>query len=192
MIRAIFFDFYGVWAPEKFSTYIDQAQQQNPAVVPELMAAINKYYLGFTELDYVVNSFKFKLNRTDIVLADFELKEERISPALIDFMRGLHGHFLKLGVLANLGKQEYELLKSLNKTHHLMEVIAGPVTSGSPLLSQETFATALHDIGEPPESCLLVSSDTTYLDFGRSLGLQILKFESFAKLQQDLPPLLDQ
>lgn len=191
MIRAIFFDFYGVWAPEKFTTYLAQAQQQNPAVVPEIQAAIDKYYLGFSDIDLVVNSFKFKLNRTDIEREDFELKEERIAPGLIDFMRNLHAHFLKLGVLAKLGKQEYELLQTLNRRQQLFEVIAGPVTSGSPLLSRETFASALRDIGEPPETCLLVSNDRDYLAYAQGLGLQILVFESFEKLQQTLPPLLE-
>ena len=107
-------------------------------------------------------------------------------------MRNLHGHFVKLGVLANLGQQEFKLLTDLNAHTQLFEVITGPLPlqMQAPLLSQDVFAAALQAIGEPPRSCLVVTGNPAYLSFAESLGITALPFEGFPKLQQTLEQLL--
>ena len=52
------------------------------------------------------------------------------------------------------------------------------------------FAKALHEIGEPPESCLLVSGNLTFLEFALSLGLKTMQFEGLPALQQNLEQLI--
>src|ERR1700689_5262046 len=110
MIRAIFFDFYGVWTPDVFSQYLAEAQQQGPKVAGELEYIANQYFHGQVDVNYVADAFRFKLSRPDIDSSQFTLNETAIFPTIVDFMRNLHGHFLKIGILANLGTQEYELL----------------------------------------------------------------------------------
>jgi hypothetical protein len=190
MIRAIFFDFYSVWAPDKFEAYLAEAQAQNPHVALELQDVVNKYNLGLVDLAYVADSFRFKLSRPDIDTSIFKLEATDIPNTITDFMRGLHAHFVKLGVLGNLGKQEFKLLNNYNAQQQLFEVITGPIQLKTPLLSQETFVQALQAIGEPPKSCLLVSGHEDYLHFAGSLGLTALKFEGFPNLQQQLDQLL--
>jgi FMN phosphatase YigB (HAD superfamily) len=192
MIRAIFFDFYGVWLPDIFSNYLVLAQREGPKVTGELAAVVEKYFQGEVTISYIADSFRFKLSRPDIDTSQFELKETDISPAVADFMRNLHGHFVKLGVLANLGTQEYELLTSYNDHNQLFEVILGPLPLHiqAPLLSQEVFAQALQAIGEPPRSCLVVTGNPAYKQFAESLGIRTLLFEGFPKLQQALEQML--
>jgi len=181
MIRAIFFDFYGVWLPDIFSEYLTMAQQNGPLVVTELETIVRQYFHGEVTLTYVADSFRFKLSRPEIDVSQFVLKESDISPAVTDFMRNLHGHFVKLGVLANLGTQEYELLNSFNERTQLFEVITGP-------LPQHTKA--LQTIGEPPRSCLLVTGNVDYAAFAATLGIQTLPFDGLPQLQQTLEQLL--
>jgi FMN phosphatase YigB (HAD superfamily) len=190
MVRAIFFDFYSVWAPDRLESYLEIARQQDPTVAAELQAVVDRYYFGELDIDYVADTIKFKLNRLDIGPDEFRLKETDISPRVIDFMRGLHAHFVKLGVLANLGKQEYELLNNFNNHNQLFEVVTGPIALQSPLLSQETFAKALQAIGEPPKSTLLVTGHEAYRQFAGRLGIATLQFKSFPELQRELDPLL--
>ncbi len=190
MIRAILFDFYNVWAPEKFSKYIAIAEQNSPELAREFRETINKYYLGLVNTEYIANKFKFKLNRTDIDPHEFKLDKSEISPSLIDFMRNLHSHFIKLGVLANLGTQEYDLLISLNAQYQFFEVITGPIVLGVPLLSHEALVKALQAIGEPPQSCLIVTGNVQYQQFATGFGIQTLHFEGFPKLKESLDQLL--
>ncbi len=192
MIRAIFFDFYGVWTPDIFSQYLAMAQESGPKVAGELEAIVGRYFQGEFTSEYVADNFRFKLSRPDIDTNQFTLRETDISPALTDFMRNLHGHFVKLGVLANLGMQENELLTNFNTHNQLFEVIAGPfpLKLKAPLLSQEVFAAALQAIGEPPRSCLVITGNTAYQQFAESLGITTLLFEGFPKLQQTLEQLL--
>jgi FMN phosphatase YigB (HAD superfamily) len=192
MIRAIFFDFYSVWVPDIFTEYLNQAAQVGPAAVGELQDVVNKYFQGQVTPEFVADSFRFKLSRPDIDASQFILKETDISPAVADFMRNLHGHFVKLGVLANLGTQEYEILTSFNTHNQLFEVITGPypLKMNAPLLSQEVFAQALQAIGEPPGSCLVISGNGNYLAFAQSLGIATLPFSGLPSLQQTLDQIL--
>lgn len=192
VIRAIFFDFYGVWTPDTFSEYLALAQQQGPKVAGELEFVVNQYFHGEVSTSYVADYFRFKLSRPDIDTSQFVLRETDISPAVTDFMRNLHGHFVKLGVLANLGVQEYELLTNFNNHNQLFEVITGPLALRlkAPLLSQEVFAQALQLIGEPPRSCLVITGNLAYQAFAESLGIATLQFSGLPDLQATLEQLL--
>jgi FMN phosphatase YigB (HAD superfamily) len=190
MIRAILFDFYGVWTPDRFSQHLAMAQQHNPAVALEIQQAIEKYYEGLVDIawlaEYISSSFRFKLNNTTVDPRIFTLRPTDVSPALVKFMRDLHGHFLKLGVVANIGKQEYELLNTFNGTYQLLEIIIGSLTIGGSVLSNEAFTKALQDIGEPPDSCLVVTGNDAYQQFAESHGLQVLRFAGFPRLRETL------
>jgi FMN phosphatase YigB (HAD superfamily) len=188
VVRAIFFDFYGVWTPDIFSQYLALAQQQGPKVAGELEYIVNQYFHGKVDVEYVADSFRFKLSRPEIDSSQFVLSEAAIFPAIVDFMRNLHGHFVKLGILANLGTQEYELLNSFNQHNQVFEVIAGPLPLklAAPLLSNEVFAKALQAIGEPPRSCLVVTANLAYQEFARGLGIATIAYEGFPQLRQTL------
>lgn len=192
MIRAIFFDFYSVWVPDIFSEYLAVAPQLGPVAAGELETVVAKYFQGEVTPTFVADSFRFKLNRPDIDENQFILRETDISPAVADFMRNLHGHFVKLGVLANLGVQEYEILTSFNAHNQLFEVITGPfpLHMNAPLLSQEVFAAALQAIGEPPQSCLVISGNPNYLAFAQSIGIATLPFTGLGNLQHALDQIL--
>jgi FMN phosphatase YigB (HAD superfamily) len=192
MIRAIFFDFYSVWVPDVFADYMTQAQQRGPAVVSELQTVVDQYFLGEATPGVVAENFRYKLARPDIDESQFTLREEDISPAVTNLMRELHGHFVKLGVLANLGTQEYAILTDFNARNQLFEVIAGPLPlrMRARLLTQEVFAKTLQAIGEPPGSCLAVSGDPNYLQFAQSIGMATLPFAGMPSLQQTLDQLL--
>jgi FMN phosphatase YigB (HAD superfamily) len=192
MIRAVFFDFYGVWLPDIFSNYLAEAQQNGPQAVAELEQAVDQYFHGLTDIQEVAGKFRFKMSRLDIEASQFLLDERSISPAIVDFMRELHGHFVKLGVLANLGSQELQILNSFNQRNQVFEVISGPLAqhSDKPLLSNEVFAQALQAIGEPPRSCLAVTGNQAYQSFAENLGMTVLPFQGFPKLRQDLDQIL--
>ncbi len=192
MIRAIFFDFYGVWTPDLFSEYLAEAERHGPEAVTELRAVVEQYFRGQAGPQEVAQAFRYRLGRPDIDSRQFTLREQDIYPAIVEFMRGLHGHFLKVGVLANLGPQEYKMLSSFNQHDQVFEAIAGPLPFklDAPLLSQDVFAQALQAIGEPPPSCLVVSGSNEYLSFAQGLGMTTLAYEGFPKLQQYLNDLL--
>lgn len=193
MIRAVFFDFYGVWLPDVFSEYLQEAHQHGPQASDELVSLTSQYFHGKVSLETLATGLRDNLNRPDITAEKLLLDANSVSPAIVSFMRELHEHFLKLGVLANLGVQEYKLLNDFNDANQVLEVIAGPVPfrSDAPLLSQEIFAQALHAIGEPPASCLAVTGNTEYQSFASSLGITVVLFEGFPKLRQSLTQLLD-
>lgn len=188
MIRAVFFDFYTVWTPDKLSYYLAIAQQSSPEVYKEMSDLVESYYHGKVDVVRMADMFRAKLGRSDIGPEQFQLNESSVSPQIVEFMRNLHGHFLKLGILANLGMQEYQLLNNFNQQNQVLEVIASPLTfqSEKPLLSKEVFAQALQIIGEPLASCVYVSGNPAVLEFANSLGMSTIQFEGFPELQRAL------
>lgn len=192
MIRAIFFDFYGVWVPDRFSEYLAQAEAFGPVITNDLQGVVGRYFQGQLSPAEVAENFQLKLNRPDIDAEQFTLLESDIAPEVGDFMRSLHGHFVKLGVLANLGQQEYQLLTSFNQHNQLFEAIVSPLSLGMnvPLLSQEVFAAALQAIGEPPKSCLVITGNESYKTFAESLGITTMPFEGLPSLHQTLDQIL--
>ncbi len=192
MIRAIFCDFYGVWVPDRFEEYLRQAEQYGPVITNELQGVVGRYFQGKATPAEVAQQFQLKLNRPDITAEQFTLLETDIAPAVGDFMRNLHGHFVKLGVLANLGVQEYQLLQSFNQHSQLFEAITSPLSLGLnvPLLNQQVFAAALQAIGEPPKSCLVITGNDSYQRFAASLGIATMPFEGLPKLQATLDQVL--
>lgn len=192
MIRAVLFDFYGVWLPDIFSNFVAEAEQHGQQAVAELQSAVSQYFHGQIGVNEIAGQFRYKLSRMDIESSQFLLDEHSISPAIVDFMRELHGHFVKLGVLANLGAQELQLLQNFNQRNQVFEVIGAPLAfrSDKPLLSNEIFAQTLQNIGEPPTSCLVVSGNQAYQEFAAGLGMTVLPFQGFPNLRSELNQIL--
>lgn len=187
MYRAIVFDFYSVWAPDRFALFIERAQRANPALTAELRELFQQYFNGMIEIQQVVDSIRYKFKTYGLACNPEELvlQERNVSEEIIHFIQYLHGHFLKVGVLADLGHQERAILENIHKQYDLFDTISS-AEPGNPLLSQPTFAKALQELGEPPENCLLISGHEDYLSFATGLGLPTLRFEGFPKLIAEL------
>lgn len=192
MVRAIFFDFYSVWAPDKFQEYLNDAKSLGEEEHADLTELVDKYYHGEIKLDYLAGVFRYKFGRVDIDKVSLTLHETDISPKIVSLMRGLHGHFLKLGVLANLGIMELELLQHFNKSQPLFEVVLSPLSLGlkAPLLSRQVFVKSLQAISEPPSTCLVVSGHDDYLQFASKYGMQTMRFTGLDQLIISLGELL--
>jgi FMN phosphatase YigB (HAD superfamily) len=192
MIRAVFFDFYSVWTPDRLSYYLACAQLIGPDIYKELTDVTEKYNQGDMSIDDLTSTFRYKLGAKDIGPDSFRLNAGSISPSITDFMRSLHGHFVKVGVLANLGQQEYAILKQFNDANQSIETVASPYSLNlkKPLLDQEVFNKAFTAIGEPAESCLVISGNPAYLAFAKLMGAQTIQFEGLAALQTVLDKLL--
>lgn len=188
MIRAVLFDFYGVWTPDIFAQYLTLAEQRGPQARDSLEQSIRQYFRGEIGVDDIAGAVRYTLSRPDIDSATFRLDVHNVAPAIASFMREMHEHFVKLGVLANLGAQEYELLNNFNNQNQVLEAIGGPLPYQmlEPLLSNEVFVRALQDIGEPPENCLVVSGSQDYLNFAATTGMTTVPFEGFPKLRDTL------
>jgi len=194
VIRAVFFDFYSVWTPDKFSYYLASAEMISPEVSKAVFDELERYYHGQVDVSTIAEFMRMKLGRSDIAVDQLLLSEASISGGIVNFIRELHGHFLKVGILANLGTQELNILNSFNVHNQLFEVIASPLSFGLPnqLLSREVFNQAMSSIGEPPESCLMISGNSYVLAFAAILGIRTLMFEGLDPLSEAMNHMLEQ
>lgn len=191
MLRAIFFDFYGVWVPDQFNQLISDTAKYEPGIADELQRFTEQYYVGHINLEGLVNNIKLKLNKPGLVVSDFELHESSISSEAIKFIQYLHGHFVKVGILAKLGQREYEILHNLDTQYKLFENITSTYNLKLPLLTKEVFVEAFNKIGEPRDSCIIVTGNTEYAEYAKKLGITILLYEGFPKLRNAMIKLLE-
>lgn len=193
MYRAVLFDFYSVWGPDRLVEYHRQLSELDAAAGETVAQQIQQYYAGLSDMQEIVDSlrFKFKVLGKAVEPTDLLMGEENISPQIIQFIQYLHGHFLKVGVLANLGKQERQILEAIHQKYDLFDTITSVDSPDMSLLSQATFSRALYDIGEPPESCVVVSGHQDYLVFAASVGMGIIKFEGFPSLQANIDQVIN-
>lgn len=192
MYRAIIFDFYSVWGPDRLSTYTQQLAAIDQAAGETFTAQVASYYAGMSEIQELIDSlsFKFRTLGQTIDPADLLLPQSAIAPQAIQFIQSLHGHFLKVGIVANLGRQERSILENLQQQLDLFDTITSVDSPDETLLSQVVFARGLYAIGEPPESCLAISGHDEYLQFASTMGLATMRFEGFPKLIQDINQVL--
>ncbi len=192
MLRGIFFDFYGVWAPDRFAESIAIAERANPALANEFREIVDKYFLGLIDLEFLTTNFRMKLGNPNIDVASFAPREADLLEGAVKFIQYLHTHFVKVGILANLGRLEYDLLRKLDSKFKLFESITGSCSLSTPLLNREVFVKAFQTIGEPKDACLIVTANEPYLKFAASLGIKTLKYEGFPKLSTSVEQLLQQ
>lgn len=192
MVRAIFFDFYSVWAPDTIGILLEDAKSLGTNEYANLETMVDHYYHGGVGSDNLAHSLKWKLGRSDVNEDTLKLRASGSLPDVINYMRSLHGHFLKLAIVANLGTSELDFLTEFNTAQSLFEAIVSPLSlgSGEPLLSREVFDPALKAIGEQPNTCIAVSGHDDYLTFAAGLGMQTVKFENMAQFEQTLTQLL--
>lgn len=193
MIRAVFFDFYSVWTPDKLDFYRAKAELMGPVVAKEVSELIENYYHGQGDIEFVANRLKALLLDYSIKSDQFKLYSSDISQTIIDFIRRLHEHFLKVGILANLGNQELKLLQEFDSQNQLFEVIASPLSfkTNAPLLSESIFAQAHQIIGEAPQSSLYVSGNLDHLQFAANFNIQVHQYEGLTKLSEAIFKLIE-
>lgn len=190
MLRAIFFDFYGVWVPDRFDDLITKTASSNENMAAQLREILHAYYIGLIDLDILTSSFKLKLDQPDLDLSNFKLEAAHISPDAIKFIQYLHSHFIKVGILASLGAGEHKILSDLDVKYKLFENITDTYSLGLPLLSKEVFIQALRGIGEPKDSCTIVTGHQDFAEFAKTLGINTISYAGFPSLTQTITKLL--
>lgn len=193
MYRAVIFDFYSVWGPDRLATYLQRLKELDDKSAATVEHQIAQYYNGLSDMQELADSirFKFKVLGQEVNADDLLFNEQSISPQIIQFIQSLHGHFLKVGVVANLGKQERTALEATQQQYDLFDTITSADEPGTTLLSQETFGRALYELGEPPEACLAVSGHEDYLQFATSIGIGTMRFEGFPKLMASIDQIIN-
>jgi len=192
MVKAIFFDFYSVWVPDKLQAVLDEAKARGASEADAMTQLTQQYYHGEVNLTTMAFNLKFKHGSTNFDEASLNLHESDISPDLVNLARALHGHFVKLGILGNLGFMELGLLYEFNSAQSLFEAIVSPLSLSlkRPLLSKEVFTKATQTVGETPDSCVAISGHDDYIAFASSFGMQTIKFTSLTQLADDLVRIL--
>jgi FMN phosphatase YigB (HAD superfamily) len=192
MVKAILFDFYGVWARDKIQAVLDESEALGAPETATMAELVKRYYhgeLNFAELIYFLS---IELRITNLDEATLSVSESDIPPALISLARNLHSHFVKIGILANLGLTELTLLERFNSRQSLFEAVLSPLSLSvkHPLLSNEVFTKAVRSIDEVPGSCLVVSGHDDYLSFASNFGMHAIRFTGIAQLAETLEDLL--
>jgi hypothetical protein len=188
MIKAIFFDFHTVWKPDRLAYYLAMAEQYGPEVYETLYEIVERYYHGAVQLDYVCDAIRIRLGQPNITADEFRTTEADIAPAIIKLVQNLRGQFIKVGILANLGADEFDLLAKYTLANNVFDTVVCPISLATPepLLSKGVFESALKAIAEVPEQTMIISGNPYMIQFAASFNIYTMHFEGLNKLETSL------
>ncbi len=182
MIRAVILDYFSVISPDIYEIFENEMSKQSTEVGAQIKDSLNQYYSGIINFDSFVLNLEGIFRTKTIATFFLKLYDSNIPPHVLYFAKNMHAHFLKVAIVGNIGEKEIDLLTKFDEYTKEVDLIAGPLTYGFPLMSEEFFKQALNDIGEPPEKCLLISKHLDYLSFGKKIGLKTYQFDNFNNL----------
>lgn len=186
MIRAVIFDFYSVIVPDVFEAFEKKVLEEDEDASSKIKKQVDNYYMGLSTFEYLIGALEYISGNEEELTKYFRLTDSDIPPIFIEIVKALHLHFMKVGILGNMGEQEIDLLTKFNEQYQEFDLISGPATYGEPLLSEAFFKAALRDLGEPPQTCLLISGHQEYLNFAKQINMQTYGFVSFDDISRHL------
>jgi FMN phosphatase YigB (HAD superfamily) len=194
MIKAIFFDFHTVWKPDRLAYYLAMAEQYGPEVYESLYEIVEKYYHGAVQLEYVCDAIRIRLGQADVTVDQFKTTEADIAPSIVKLIQNLRAQYIKVGILANLGADEFDLLAKYTLANNVFDTVVCPISLSTPetLLSKEVFEGALRAIGEPPEQTMIISGNPYMVQFAASFNIYTMHFEGLNKLENNIFDRLNQ
>ena len=186
MIRAVVFDYYSVFRPDSYETFIEKAKELSAQERQLIQDEINNYYLGVSDIFKLIDAIQIIFKTRSIPVTQLMIDHLSIPESFVKLTKELHEHFYKVSIAGNIGSQEVEYLNRFNNQTKQFDIIAGPLNYGQPLLTEGFFESFLNELGEPPQNCLVISGHENYIDFCNKIGIRTYSYKNFDQLSSDV------
>lgn len=183
MIKAIIFDFYGVFYTDPYSAWLTANNLKREG---EYYTVVHQQDIG------EINDQQF-LNRLSELIGRTVTNEElysavKIDPGVVRIARTLKGQY-KTALLSNASSSLYQLLNEYDLTDIFDEiVVSSDVGIAKP--DPRIFEYTLEKLGVNPSDTVFIDDNETYVHAAKELGINSLQFTSSEQLQTNLDKIL--
>ena len=191
MIRAVIFDYYSVFRPDYYESFVEKAKDLSVEESKMIQTEINNYYLGLSDIFKLIDAIQITFKTRSIPITQLIIDHLSIPESFIKLTKKLHEHFYKVCIAGNLGSQEIQYLNRFNEQTKQFDIIAGPLNYGESLLSEAFFESFLNELGEPPHNCLLISGHSEFIKFCKNIEMETYNYDNFNKLNKDILKILE-
>ncbi len=184
MIKAVIFDFYGVFVVDGSRILIERARKINESIAKELENVMKQHSYGLVDIDYVKDSFKIKLGLPDEEISDYFSSSKKLDERVIQFVGSLRAKSLKTGLLSNTGGDVITRYMVQGHVSSLFDALVLSYEVGLIKPNPEIYLMMAKRLGLQPADCLMIDDNQDNVDGALAAGMKAIKYTDFESMLQ--------
>ncbi len=189
MIRAIFFDCFGVVITDALKVVIDELTKSNPEAAQQIHDIIHANNRGLISPDdsnrQIADVLGVSVEAWRNRIEKGEIKDER----LLAYIRELRSHY-KIGLLSNVGRQSIQRRFSPEELETYFDAVVASGDLGVMKPDPEIYLRGAEMLGVQPEECLMVDDRETHCGGAEAVGMETVLYRSYGQGRRALEALL--
>jgi HAD superfamily hydrolase (TIGR01509 family) len=189
MIRAIFFDCFGVIITDALLPIVTELQETNPEAARHIVDIIHANNRGLVDpgesnrqiaeiLGISVEEWRSRIDQG-------EVKDKR----MLRFILELRKHY-KTALLSNIGRQSMHRRFSEDELQTYFDAVLVSGELGIMKPEPEIYLRGAETLGVQPSECLMVDDRETHCDGAEAVGMQTVLYRNFTQGRLDIERLL--
>ncbi len=180
MITTILFDYYGVFQPDIYNTWLHHNGLTRTGIFYELGTQLDHGEITRTEF---INNLSNALQRP-VKPEEIYSPLVTVDQQVVDLVKVLHNTY-KIGLLSNASQLLHQKLKEY-AIDTLFDIITISSDVGLAKPEKAFYLTALEGLGSQPSEVIYIDDNPRFVDAGKALGLDAIRFTSTDQLREDL------
>lgn len=189
MIKAIFFDCFGVFYVDPFKNFIQSAPQE---IQPELNDIMLQDDLGKVSQKEIVQRYAKLTNRSENEVYDLLYKSEMVlNVRLMDYAQKLRPKY-KLGMISNLRPQALDNYFTRDQQRQLFDsiIVSGDVGFIKP--DPRIYEVACQKLDVAPTEAVMIDDRQENCDGAARVGMKTILYNDIASCEKQLNEILHQ
>lgn len=185
MIKAVLFDFYGVFLPDSYNVWLARHQLKREGIFADVITKLDEDAIGETEFLRVLS---VEIGRP-VSSEEIHNATPILDDQLVRLVQSLKPHY-KLGLLSNAPISLRGKLETLGIDVLFDEIIISSEI-GCTKPSREAFMVAVDKLGVEPKETLFIDDNPANIEAAGKLGMQVVHYTSFNSAKEQLTDALN-
>jgi HAD superfamily hydrolase (TIGR01509 family) len=190
MIKAVIFDFYGVFVTDQDKLLISDIVEYNPNAARAMSDAMKAYNLGMQSFEYVVNVFSESTHKTEEEIREQFKKDMALDKKLVDYVRSIRSKGIKTALLSNTGGESIRHYLDEQNLESLFDQMVLSFEVGMIKPNIGIYLLAAERLGIEPNEAMFIDDRSYNCDGAVLAGMQALLYTDFSQIKEALEPFL--
>jgi HAD superfamily hydrolase (TIGR01509 family) len=190
MIKAVIFDFYGVFVTDQDKLLISEVVEYNPDAARAMSDAMKAYNLGMQTFDYVISIFSERTHKTEEEVREQFKKDMALDKRLVEYVLNIRSKGIKTVLLSNTGGESIRHYLDEQNLESLFDQMVLSFEVGMIKPNIGIYLLAAERLGVEPSEAMFVDDRSYNCDGAVLAGMQALLYSDFAQFKEALEPFL--
>lgn len=190
MIRAVIFDCFGVLMVDAFAAMTMPLRESDPQLFAQIMTLTEASIRGQVTPEDFRRQVAVFLGMDAKEFVRKEMSGEVKNEDVLNFAASLRPEF-KTAMLSNIGTAGLQRRFVPGELEKYFDVVVASGDIGFAKPEPQAYETTAERLGVRAEECVMIDDRVEYCAGAEAVGMQTIRFETFAQLKRDLAKLLD-